>query len=79
MNFHLIIAKVNEQLYNGEAKSITLPGSGGYFTVLAKHEPLVTTLKRGEAQIESADGTIEKFTVHSGLVEVSNNRAIVLL
>ncbi|HET9641256.1 MAG TPA: F0F1 ATP synthase subunit epsilon, partial [Candidatus Paceibacterota bacterium] len=44
---HVVIAKVNESYFDGEAESVTLPGAEGELTILADHMPLVTTLKKG--------------------------------
>lgn len=77
--FHLRIASVGESKYDGEAQSVTFPGSGGEFTVLAHHEPIVSTLKAGEIRIKDAAGTLHSVSIHTGIVEVSGNNAIVLI
>ena len=51
--FHLTIAQVGHNIFDGEAVSVTLPGSDGVFTVLANHEAFVTPLKIGEARVET--------------------------
>lgn len=76
---HVTIAKVGETLFDGEATSVTLPGSEGVFEVLAGHEPFVTPLKAGTAKVIHADGTIETFDIETGIAEVSHNQATVLL
>ena len=43
----VVIAKVDEIYFDGEADSVTLPGAEGEMTVLPEHEPLITTLKAG--------------------------------
>ena len=78
--FHLTVARVGENLFDGEAVSVTLPGTEGVFTVLAGHEALVSPLKEGEITIEAADGRKEKVVIAApGLAEVSGNQATVLL
>ncbi len=77
--FHLTIAKVGENLFDGEALAVTLPGEGGVFTVLAGHEAFVTPLKAGEAVVETAEGKKETFSIEKGIAEVSSNQATVLL
>ncbi|MBC7836568.1 F0F1 ATP synthase subunit epsilon, partial [Acetobacteraceae bacterium] len=44
---HVTIARVDELLYDGEARSLTVPGSAGEMTLLSEHEPLISTLKPG--------------------------------
>lgn len=77
--FHLTIAKVGENLFDGEALAVTLPGDEGTFTVMANHEAFVTPLKAGEAVVETADGKKETYPIEKGIAEVSSNQATVLL
>lgn len=78
--FHLTIAKIGENLFDGEAISATLPGTEGAFTVLAGHEPFVSTLKAGPITIIDAAGQPQRIeTEVSGVAEISSNQATVLL
>ena len=78
--FHLTIAKIGENLFDGDARSVTLPGAEGVFQVLPNHESFVSHLKTGEAKVVAADGTITTLTVSDGsIAEVSNNQATILL
>ena len=78
--FHLTIARVGENLFDGEAVSVNLPGKDGAFTVLAEHEAFVTPLKEGEALVKTADGESKTFPIHDGgIAEVSKNQTTVLL
>lgn len=77
--FHLVIASVGETQFDGEVQSATLPGSAGDLTVLANHEPLVTTLKKGTISLKDASGGKKEYSVEDGVLEVSGNRAVVLL
>ena len=76
--FHLTIASVGETHFDGSATSATFPGSAGEFTVLAHHEPLVTTLKKGVITIREG-GEAKEIPIQDGILECSNNRAVVLL
>lgn len=79
-SFHLTIARVGENLFDGEAYSVVLPGKEGVFTVLAGHEAFVSELAIGEAKVEAADGTKHHVEIpHGGVAEVSGNQATVLL
>ena len=75
---HLIIASVGQTLFDGAALSVTLPGEGGMFEVLPHHEPVVATLKKGEISVRVAEET-KTFAIDRGILEMSGNRAIVLL
>jgi F-type H+-transporting ATPase subunit epsilon len=78
--FHLTIARVGENLFDGEAVSVNLPGTDGAFTVLAEHESFVTPLKAGEAKIETPEGEHKTVPIHEGgIAEISRNQATVLL
>lgn len=78
--FHVTVARVGENLFDGEALSVTLPGAEGVFTVLAEHEALVSPLKEGKIVVKPASGeAIEIETTGPGVAEVSSNQATVLL
>ncbi|MDG1174572.1 MAG: ATP synthase F1 subunit epsilon [Flavobacteriales bacterium] len=66
------------QLYSGEVTSITLPGIDGDLGILNNHAPLITTLKKGTISIIKAGGENESFETNGGIVEVLNNKVIVL-
>jgi len=76
---HVTVAKVGENLFNGEAVSVTLPGREGVFEVLAGHEPFVTTLTEGSAKVVLDDGSSHVFPIIAGIAEISHNQATVLL
>ncbi len=77
--FHLTIASVAQNLFNGEAVSVTLPGAEGVFTVMAEHEAFVTPLTAGTAIVKTADGEQTFALDAGGVAEVSDNQATVLL
>ncbi len=77
--FHLVISSVGQTHFDGQAISATLPGAGGDLTILAHHEPIVTTLKKGMIIVRQPEGESKEFPVESGVLECSGNRAVVLL
>lgn len=77
--FILTIASVGETRFDGPARSVTLPGTVGEFTILPHHEPIVTTLERGTIRVRDASGETQEFQIEAGVLECSANRAIVLL
>ena len=76
--FHLIVASVGETLFDGAALSATIPTTAGEITVLPHHEPLVATLKPGTITVRESLGN-KDISVEGGVLEISANRAIVLL
>ncbi|MFN3852424.1 MAG: ATP synthase F1 subunit epsilon [Spirosomataceae bacterium] len=73
----LEIITPDKKVYGGEVDAVTFPGSGGQFQVLKDHAPIVSTLAKGDLTIESA-GKKETILVDGGVVEVSNNKILVL-
>jgi F-type H+-transporting ATPase subunit epsilon len=77
---HVVIAKVDEVYFDGEAYAVIAPGSAGQLTVLSHHMPLVTTLKAGEIIVEEKQGGERKrFPVTEGVLEVHHDGATVIL
>jgi F-type H+-transporting ATPase subunit epsilon len=74
----VVIAKVNENLYNGEALSMTVPGAEGEMTILPEHEALMTTLKAGTITVRDNEGE-KKFEIQTGVLEVRHDGATVIL
>ena len=77
---HVVIAKVNENLFDGEAASMTLPATGGMMTVLPEHMPLITTLKEGVITVRLGGNEAEQtFQILGGVLEVRRDGATVIL
>lgn len=76
---HVVIAKVDEIFFDGEAASLTVPGSAGEMTVLPEHMPIVTTLKEGTITVRPKNEAEKKFDVKSGILEVRRDGATVIL
>lgn len=77
--FHLIVSSVGETHFDGAVVSATFPGAEGELTVLPHHEPFVTTLKPGSITARLSSGETKEFPNENGILECSNNRAVVLL
>ena len=73
----LDIITADKTLFSGEVDIITLPGSKGKFQVLNGHAALISSLQKGVVLIKSKDGK-QQFEVDGGVVEVLNNKVIVL-
>ena len=78
--FHLTIAQIGHNIFDGDAIAVTLPGEAGVFTVLANHESFVSPLKEGEARIETPSGEHQNISIPAGgIAEVSGNQATIIL
>jgi F-type H+-transporting ATPase subunit epsilon len=53
------------------ARSVTVPGAEGYFTVLGDHAPLMTTLKPGFVTAVDGNGVSHVIFVRGGFADVS--------
>lgn len=66
-------------IYSGEVNLVQLPGTNGSFEILNNHTALIATLKSGKVKIETkAEKKIEFFDIRGGVVEVLNNKVMVL-
>ena len=74
----LDILTPEEQIYSGEADSVTLPGTDGSFQVLNKHAAMISSLAKGLLKYESA-GNSGSWDISGGFVEVLNNKVTVLV
>lgn len=77
--FRLVITSVSGALFDGEAVSATMPASSGEMTILADHEPLITTLKAGNIAVKVPEGQSQEFPIENGVVECASNKVTVLL
>lgn len=71
------ILSPDKLIYEGEAESLQLPGKDGSFGILNNHAPIIATLKSGSVKITS-NGSVQSFEINGGVVEVVNNRVIIL-
>jgi F-type H+-transporting ATPase subunit epsilon len=58
-------------LLSEEVESVMVPGTEGYFTVLAHHAPLMSTLKPGVVEVKGLSGNMERFYVRGGFADVT--------
>jgi F-type H+-transporting ATPase subunit epsilon len=58
-------------LLSEEVESVVVPGGEGYFTVFARHAPLISTLKPGQLEVKDLSGTVQKFFVRGGFADVN--------
>ncbi len=65
-------------IFDGEVKSVTLPGSEGEFGVLPGHASLVSLLNSGVIEFEKADGKKELVAINWGHVKVDEGKVSVL-
>ena len=65
-------------IFEGEATSLRLPGKDGSFGILNNHAPIISTLVEGNVELTDEDGNTKEFAINGGVVEVLQNKVIVL-
>jgi F-type H+-transporting ATPase subunit epsilon len=65
--------------FEGEAEMIVVPGAAGEIGVLARHAPLIATLKAGETRVYVTENEIKAFATGPGFFQVQLDRAIALV
>jgi F-type H+-transporting ATPase subunit epsilon len=66
--------------YEGEVEMIIVPGQIGQIGVLARHAPLIATLKAGSTRIHPGGGAeVIEYATGPGFFQVLNDRAIALV
>jgi F-type H+-transporting ATPase subunit epsilon len=77
MSMHLEIVTPEEKYFTGEVISAKFPGSKGEFQVLKDHAAIISSLGKGRVSYLSKEGE-DEVMINGGVVEVRNNRIIVL-
>ena len=74
-----IISPDNE-IYEGDADMVVLPGEDGDFAAMYEHAPIITFLRPGKVEVFSK-GEKEKITffVAGGFVKIQNNNCLVMV
>lgn len=68
----------DRKVYEGEIKSVRVPGKKGSFQVLKDHAPIISTLESGTVYIVEQDNKEVAFDIDGGVIEVRSNRIILL-
>jgi F-type H+-transporting ATPase subunit epsilon len=69
--FAFELVSPEKQLVSGEASAVLIPGTEGYFQVLADHAPTMSTIKPGVIEVSMVDGDTTKYVVFGGFADVS--------
>ena len=68
---HFDLVSPERLLVSEEVESVVVPGAEGYFTVLARHAPFMSTLKPGLVEVKELSGAVQKFFVRGGFADVT--------
>lgn len=78
MTFHVDIVSAEEEIYSGTAEMLFAPAEMGEVGIMARHAPLLTTLKPGEVRVQTEDGEEHHVYVSGGMLEVQPHVVTVL-
>ncbi len=79
--FDVALVTPDGDAFRGEAEMLIVPGAAGEIGVLARHAPLVATLKAGSTRVyrDRASEDVLEFATGSGFFKVELDRAIALV
>ena len=74
----VIISKPDTTLYDGDAKLVQLPGSGGLFEMLDNHAPIISSLSKGTIRLVNDEGE-KTFDIRGGVLKGQQNDLMILV
>jgi F-type H+-transporting ATPase subunit epsilon len=77
--FDVSVVTPDGPVYQGEAEMLIVPGQAGEIGVLARHAPLVATLKAGSTRIHLGGSEILEFATGPGFFKVETDKALALV
>ena len=80
-SFSVSLVTPDGAAYEGEAVMLIVPGADGEIGVLARHAPLIATLKAGSTRVHLGEGEdrVREFATGPGFFKVEQDRAIALV
>ena len=77
--FDFALVTPDGSAFDGEAEMIVVPGAAGEIGVLARHAPLVATLKAGSTRVHVSPNEVLEFATGPGFFKVETDRALALV
>jgi F-type H+-transporting ATPase subunit epsilon len=77
--FSVALVTPDGPAYEGDAVMLVVPGQAGEIGVLARHAPLVATLKAGSTRVYLGGTEILTFATGPGFFKVETDRALALV
>lgn len=71
----VVILNPDKVLYEGEVRSVFLPGDRGEFEVLDFHKPIISLLRKGRIVVDWKDS----IPIRRGIVKMFGNELIALV
>ena len=73
------ITKPDSTIFEGEAKLIQLPGTGGLFEILQNHAPIISSLGKGTLRLIADSDETKTFDIRGGVVKGQQNDILILV
>jgi F-type H+-transporting ATPase subunit epsilon len=77
--FDVEVVTPDGPVFQGEAHMLIVPGAAGEIGVLARHAPLVATLKAGSTRVHVGANDVLEFATGPGFFKVELDRALALV
>ena len=77
--FEVAVVTPDGPAFEGEARMLIVPGAAGEIGVLARHAPLVATLKAGSTRVHVDANDVLEFATGPGFFKVELDRALALV
>jgi F-type H+-transporting ATPase subunit epsilon len=75
---HFDLVSPEQMLLSEDVTMVTLPGTEGYFGVLAGHAPVISTLRPGVIEVKDGESGDLRIFVRGGFAEVDPTKVVVL-
>lgn len=69
-SFKFELVSPERLLVSEEVESVIVPGAEGEMTVMAKHAPVMTTVKPGVVTVKTAAGKSDRYVVFGGFADI---------
>jgi F-type H+-transporting ATPase subunit epsilon len=67
-----------KKVFEGDIKSVRVPGKKGSFQVLKDHAPIISTLEKGLVIMVDLNDNEKIYEIEGGVIEVKTNKIILL-
>jgi len=75
---HFDLVSPEQLLLSDDVDMVTVPGSEGYFGVLAGHAPVISALRPGVIEVKGGETPERRIFIRGGFAEVDPKKVIVL-
>jgi F-type H+-transporting ATPase subunit epsilon len=77
--FDVALVTPDGPAFDGEAHMLVVPGQAGEIGILARHAPLVATLRAGSTRVHVSGGEVLEFATGPGFFKVELEKALALV